>query len=101
MAGAALYLVRTAPGDAFSGAAFWIVLATILVGTELSVTIGIFAAVGRFPDLHQRWMLLSYGFLMTVPLLRLERGALPWFLPGRSMEDVNRVAIMHLGSVVA
>ncbi|MFG2827605.1 DUF2306 domain-containing protein [Streptomyces sp. NPDC048434] len=101
MAGAALYLVRTAPGDAFSGAAFWIVLTTILVGTVLSVTFGIFAAVGRFPDLHQRWMLLCYGFLMTAPLLRLEWGALPRLLPGLPMEDINRVAIMHLGSVVA
>lgn len=101
MAGAALYLMRTAPRDAFSGPAFWIVLATILVGTVLSVTFGIFAAVGRFPDLHQRWMLLCYGFLMTAPLLRIEWGALPRLLPGLSMADINRVAIMHLGSVVA
>ncbi|MFI0787618.1 DUF2306 domain-containing protein [Streptomyces lydicus] len=101
MAGAGLYLVRTAPGDAFSGAAFWIVLATILVGTVMSVTYGIFAAVKGFPDLHQRWMLLCYGFLMTAPLLRLEWGALPSIFPGLSMEDINRVAIMHLGSVVA
>ncbi|BDM71054.1 hypothetical protein HEK616_45410 [Streptomyces nigrescens] len=101
MAGAAAYLVRTAPQDAFSGAAFWIALTTILVGTVLSVTFGIFAAVGRFPDLHQRWLLLCYGFLMTAPLLRLEWGALPWLLPGLSMADINRVAVMHLGSVVA
>jgi hypothetical protein len=101
MAGAALYLTRTGLRDAFSGPAFWIVLATILVGTVLSVTFGIFAAVGRFPDLHQRWMLLCYGFLMTAPLLRIEWGALPWLLPGLSMADINRVAIMHLGSVVA
>ncbi|MFG2210150.1 DUF2306 domain-containing protein [Streptomyces sp. NPDC048638] len=100
MAGAAVYLVRTAPGDAFSGAAFWIVLATILVGTVMSVTWGIFAAVGNFPDLHQRWMLLCYGYLMTAPLLRLEWGMLPWFFPGLSMADINRIAIMHLGSVV-
>ena len=40
-------------------------LATILAGTVLSVTFGIFAAVGRLPDLHQRWMLLCYGYLMT------------------------------------
>ncbi|MEU9504155.1 DUF2306 domain-containing protein [Streptomyces sp. NPDC048196] len=101
MAGAAAYLVRTAPRDAFSGPAFWIVLTTILVGTVLSVTFGIFAAVGRFPDLHQRWLLLCYGFLMTAPLLRLEWGVLPWLLPGLSMADINRVAVMHLGSVVA
>ncbi|GAA2678484.1 DUF2306 domain-containing protein [Streptomyces lunalinharesii] len=100
MAGAAVYLARTAPGEAFSGPAFWIVLATILVGTVLSVTFGILAAVGGLPDLHQRWMLLCYGYLMTAPLLRLEWGALPALLPGLSMEDVNRVAIMHLGSVV-
>ncbi|MFB6567818.1 DUF2306 domain-containing protein [Streptomyces noursei] len=100
MAGAAVYLARTAPGEAFSGPAFWIVLATILVGTVLSVTFGILAAVGGLPDLHQRWMLLCYGYLMTAPLLRLEWGALPVLLPGLSMEDVNRVAIMHLGSVV-
>ncbi|MFI0216100.1 DUF2306 domain-containing protein [Streptomyces lydicus] len=101
MAGAGIYLARTAPGDAFSGAAFWIVLATIMVGTVMSVTYGIFAAVKGFPDLHQRWMLLCYGFLMTAPLLRLEWGALPWVFPGLSMEDINRIAIMHLGSVVA
>ncbi|GGU73471.1 hypothetical protein GCM10010211_44280 [Streptomyces albospinus] len=101
MAGAAIYLVRTAPGDAFSGPAFWIVLATILVGTVMSVTYGIFAAVAKFPDLHQRWMLLCYGYLMTAPLLRLEWGALPAILPGLSLEDINRVAIMHLGSLVA
>ncbi|MFJ7154091.1 DUF2306 domain-containing protein [Streptomyces sp. NPDC101118] len=101
MAGAALYLARTAPEDAFGGAAFWIVLATILVGTVLSVTYGIIAALGRHPDLHQRWMLLCYGFLMTAPLLRLEWGALPYVLPGLSMEQVNQVAVMHLGSVVA
>jgi hypothetical protein len=101
MVGAALYLARTAPRDAFSGPAFWIVLATILAGTVLSVTFGIFAAVGRFPDLHQRWMLLCYGFLMTAPLLRIEWGVLPWLFPGLSMAGINRVAIMHLGSVVA
>ncbi|MFE7295654.1 DUF2306 domain-containing protein [Streptomyces sp. NPDC057579] len=100
MAGAAVYLARTAPRDAFSGPAFWIVLATILVGTVLSVTFGILAAVGNLPDLHQRWMLLCYGYLMTAPLLRLEWGALPVLLPGLSMEEVNRVAVMHLGSVV-
>ncbi|MCZ4096725.1 MULTISPECIES: DUF2306 domain-containing protein [Streptomyces] len=100
MTGAAIYLVRTAPADAFSGAAFWIDLTTILIGTVMSVTFGIFAAVGSFPDLHQRWMLLCYGYLMTAPLLRFEWGALPWFFPGLSMEEINRVAIMHLGSVV-
>ncbi|MFE6175711.1 DUF2306 domain-containing protein [Streptomyces sp. NPDC056464] len=101
MTGAGLYLARTAPEDAFSGAAFWIVLATILVGTVMSVTFGILAAVGGFPDLHQRWMLLCYGFLLTAPLLRLEWGGLPRLLPGLSMEEINQVAIMHLGSVVA
>ncbi|MFF4606241.1 DUF2306 domain-containing protein [Streptomyces sp. NPDC001339] len=101
MAGAAVYLVRTAPGDAFSGAAFWIVLATLLVGTVMSVTYGIAAAIGKLPDLHQRWMLLCYGFLMSAPLLRLEWGVLPSLMPGLSMADINRVAIMHLGSVVA
>ena len=101
MAGAALYLARTAPEDAFSGAAFWIVLATILVGTVMSVTFGVLAAVGGFPDLHQRWMLLCYGFLLTAPLLRFEWGGLPLILPGLSMAEINRVATMHLGSVVA
>ncbi|MFE2012248.1 DUF2306 domain-containing protein [Streptomyces sp. NPDC059491] len=101
MGGAALYLVRTPPEEAFSGAAFWIVLATILVGTVGSVTFGILAAVRGFPDLHQRWMLLCYGFLMTAPLLRLEWGFLPSVYPGLDMLDINRVAIMHLGSLVA
>ncbi|MFJ5033473.1 DUF2306 domain-containing protein [Streptomyces sp. NPDC088560] len=100
MAGAGLYLARTPPRDAFSGTAFWIVLATILVGTVLSVAFGILAAVGRLPDLHQRWMLLAYGYLLTAPLLRLEWGALPALLPGLPMTEVNRVAIMHLGSLV-
>ncbi|WP_327065049.1 DUF2306 domain-containing protein [Kitasatospora sp. NBC_01302] len=100
MAGAAVYLARTRLADAFGGSTFWIVLATILVGTVLSVTFGILAAVGRLPDLHQRWMLLCYGFLMTAPLLRLEWGVLPWLLPGLPMTEINRVAIMHLGSVV-
>ncbi|MER5962173.1 DUF2306 domain-containing protein [Streptomyces sp. NPDC002057] len=101
MAGAALYLLRTPPAEAFSGAAFWIVLATILVGTVGSVTFGVLAAVRGFPDLHQRWMLLCYGFLMTAPLLRLEWGALPWLYPGLSLQEINRVAIMHLGALVA
>ncbi|WP_030945509.1 DUF2306 domain-containing protein [Streptomyces sp. NRRL S-646] len=101
MAGAGIYLARTAPEDAFSGAAFWLVLATILVGTVLSVSFGILAAVGGFPDLHQRWMLLCYGFLLTAPLLRLEWGGLPLLLPGLSMAEINQVAIMHLGSLVA
>ncbi|MET7941922.1 DUF2306 domain-containing protein [Streptomyces sp. NPDC005302] len=101
MAGAALYLARTAPADAFSGAAFWIVLATILVGTVLSVTLGVLAAVAGHPDLHQRWMLLCYGFLLTAPLLRFEWGGLPMIMPGLSMAEINRAATMHLGSVVA
>ncbi|MGW0033233.1 DUF2306 domain-containing protein [Streptomyces sp. NPDC003314] len=101
MAGAALYLVRTPPEEAFSGAAFWIVLATILVGTVGSVTFGVLAAVRGFPDLHQRWTLLCYGFLMTAPLLRLEWGALPRLYPGLDILDVNRVAIMHLGALVS
>ncbi|MFE9433603.1 DUF2306 domain-containing protein [Streptomyces sp. NPDC006640] len=101
MAGAALYLARTAPEDAFSGAAFWIVLATILVGTVLSVTFGVLSAVAGYPDLHQRWMLLCYGFLLTAPLLRFEWGGLPMIMPGLSMAEINRAATMHLGSVVA
>lgn len=101
MAGAALYLVRTPPEQAFSGASFWIVLATILVGTVGSVTFGVLAAVRGFPDLHQRWLLLCYGFLMTAPLLRLEWGFLPSLYPGLGILDINRVAIMHLGSLVA
>ncbi|MFF2364420.1 DUF2306 domain-containing protein [Streptomyces sp. NPDC058122] len=101
MTGAGLYLARTAPEDAFSGAAFWIVLATILVGTVMSVTFGVLAAVGGFPDLHQRWMLLCYGFLLTAPLLRFEWGGLPLILPGLSMAEINQLATMHLGSVVA
>ncbi|TXS33070.1 DUF2306 domain-containing protein [Streptomyces sp. adm13(2018)] len=101
MAGAALYLLRTPPTEAFSGASFWIVLATILVGTVGSVTFGILAALRGFPDLHQRWLLLCYGFLMTAPLLRLEWGALPALYPGLPLQDINRVAIMHLGALVA
>ncbi|MEU2234666.1 DUF2306 domain-containing protein [Streptomyces vietnamensis] len=101
MAGAALYLVRTPPAEAFSGAAFWIVLATILVGTVGSVTFGILAAVRGFPDLHQRWLLLCYGFLMTAPLLRIEWGLLPSLYPGLGLADINRVAIMHLGALVS
>ncbi|MGI5460689.1 DUF2306 domain-containing protein [Streptomyces sp. CA-249302] len=100
MASAALYLARTAPEDAFSGAAFWIVLATILLGTVLSVTFGVLAAIGGYPDLHQRWMLLCYGYLLTAPLLRLEWGALPRLLPGLPMTAINLVAIQHLGSLV-
>ncbi|MCX5389242.1 DUF2306 domain-containing protein [Streptomyces sp. NBC_00094] len=101
MAGAALYLVRTPPEQAFSGAAFWIVLATILVGTVGSVSLGVLAAIRGLPDLHQRWMLLCYGFLMTAPLLRLEWGFLPSLYPGLSIQDINRVAIMHLGALVS
>ncbi|MFK0215814.1 DUF2306 domain-containing protein [Streptomyces sp. NPDC090298] len=100
MAGAALYLVRTPPEQAFSGAAFWIVLATILAGTVGSVTFGVLAAVRGLPDLHQRWMLLCYGFLMTAPLLRIEWGLLPSLYPGLGLADINRVAIMHLGALV-
>jgi len=100
MAGAGIYLARTAPEDAFSGPAFWIVLATLLAGTVLSVTLGILAAVRGLLDLHQRWMLLCYGFLLTAPLLRLEWGFLPRLLPDLTMEQINQVAIMHLGSVV-
>ncbi|MEU6978234.1 DUF2306 domain-containing protein [Streptomyces sp. NPDC046371] len=101
MAGAAVYLARTPPHEAFSGAAFWIVLATILAGTVFSVTFGVLTAVAGLPELHQRWMLLGYGYLMTAPLLRLEWGALPVLYPGLSLQDVNRVAIMHLGALVA
>ncbi|MFI8962431.1 DUF2306 domain-containing protein [Streptomyces sp. NPDC053493] len=100
MAGAAVYLARTPPGEAFSGAAFWIVLATILTGTVLAVTFGILTAVTGLPDLHQRWMLLGYGYLMTAPLLRLEWGALPALYPGLDLQAVNRVALMHLGALV-
>ncbi|MFJ7961686.1 DUF2306 domain-containing protein [Streptomyces sp. NPDC096319] len=101
MAGAAVYLVRTPPAQAFSGAAFWIVLATILAGTVGSVTFGVLAAVRGLPDLHQRWMLLCYGFLMTAPLLRLEWGLLPRLYPGLGLAEINRVAIMHLGALVS
>ncbi|MEV5971723.1 DUF2306 domain-containing protein [Streptomyces sp. NPDC051921] len=100
MGGAAVYLARTPPEQAFSGAAFWIVLATILVGTVFAVTFGVLTAVTGLPDLHQRWMLLSYGYLMTAPLLRVEWGVLPALYPGLSLQDVNRVAIMHLGALV-
>ncbi|MFJ3901626.1 DUF2306 domain-containing protein [Streptomyces sp. NPDC090025] len=100
MGGAAVYLARTAPERAFSGAAFWIVLATVLVGTVFAVTFGVLTAVTGLPELHQRWMLLCYGYLMTAPLLRLEWGALPALYPGLGLQDVNRVAIMHLGLLV-
>ena len=100
MAGAAVYLARTAPADAFGGTVFWIALATIGIGTVLSVTAGIFAAQEGMPDVHQRWMLLCYGFLMTAPLLRLEWGALPSVYPHLSMVEINQIATMHLGSLV-
>ncbi|MFI8511995.1 DUF2306 domain-containing protein [Streptomyces sp. NPDC085460] len=101
MAGAAVYLVRTPPERAFSGAAFWVVLAVILVGTVGSVTFGVLAALTGHPDLHQRWLLLCYGFLMTAPLLRLEWGFLPTLYPGLTIQEINRVAIMHLGALVS
>ncbi|AUG75606.1 hypothetical protein CFP65_0652 [Kitasatospora sp. MMS16-BH015] len=101
MGGAAVYLARTAPKDAFGGEAFWIVLATILVGTVLSTLLGVLAAIGRLPAAHQRWMLLCYGYLMTAPLLRIEWMVLPWFFPGQSMTAINRIALTHLGSLVA
>lgn len=101
MAAAAVYLARTPPAQAFSGAAFWVALAAVLVGTVLSVTFGIAAAVVRMPDVHQRWMLLCFGFLMSAPLLRLEWGALPMLYPGLSMERINEIATMHLGSICA
>ncbi|MCC9309528.1 DUF2306 domain-containing protein [Kitasatospora sp. RB6PN24] len=100
MTGAAVYLLRTKPADAFSGPTFWIVLATILVGTVLSTTMGVIAALARRPDLHQRWMLLCYGYLMTAPLLRLEWVVLPLVFPGLPVTETNRIAVMHLGSVV-
>ncbi|MGC0314470.1 DUF2306 domain-containing protein [Kitasatospora acidiphila] len=100
MAGAADYLLRTRPADAFSGPTFWIVLATILVGTVLSATMGVIAALTRRPDLHQRWTLLCYGYLMTAPVLRLEWMVLPFVFPGLSVAEINRIAVMHLGSVV-
>ncbi|MDH6140320.1 hypothetical protein P3T35_002328 [Kitasatospora sp. GP30] len=100
MAGAADYLLRTRPAGAFSGPTFWIVLATILVGTVLSATMGVIAALTRRPDLHHRWMLLCYGYLMTAPLLRLEWMVLPFVFPGLSVAEINRIAVMHLGSVV-
>ncbi|MFG2825432.1 DUF2306 domain-containing protein [Kitasatospora sp. NPDC048365] len=100
MAAAAAYLARTAPEDAFGGASFWIVLSVILVGTVLSCTFGVLAALTRRPDIHQRWMLLCYGYLMTAPLLRLEWGTLPRFWPGLPMQDINRLALMHLGTLV-
>lgn len=100
MGGAAVYLARTPPEQAFSGAAFWIVLATILVGTVFAVTFGVLTAVTGLPELHQRWMLLCYAYLMTAPLLRLEWGALPALYPGLGLQEINRVAIMHLGLLV-
>jgi uncharacterized membrane protein len=101
MAAAAVYLARTPPDQAFSGPAFWVALTAILAGTVLSVTFGILAAVARMPQLHQRWMLLCFGFLMSAPLLRLEWGALPVLYPGLSMMRINEIATMHLGSVCA
>ncbi|MFD4555180.1 hypothetical protein ACFWP5_12825 [Streptomyces sp. NPDC058469] len=54
MAGAGIHLARTAPKDAFSGPAFWIVLATLLVGTVLSVSFGILAPAHRGADARGR-----------------------------------------------
>lgn len=101
MAAAAVYLARTPPAQAFSGAAFWVALAAILVGTVTSVSFGIVAAIARMPDVHLRWMLLCFGFLMSAPLLRLEWGALPVLYPGLTMMRINEIATMHLGSVCA
>lgn len=100
MAGAAVYLARTPPAQAFSGPTFWLVLATLLVGTVMSTTLGVGAALTGFPDLHQRWLLLCYGYLMTAPLLRLEWGVLPLVLGDQPVTELNRVAVMHLGSIV-
>ncbi|MEU8541319.1 DUF2306 domain-containing protein [Streptomyces sp. NPDC048717] len=100
MAGVALYLIRTRPEETFSGAAFWVVLATLLTGTVLSVTFGILTAVAGLPELHQRWMLLCYAYLMTAPLLRIEWGALPALYPGLTLQEINLVALMPLGTFV-
>ncbi|WP_370415578.1 hypothetical protein [Streptomyces fradiae] len=74
MGGAAAYLARTPPEQAFSGAAFWIARATILVGTVFAVTFGVLTAVTGLPELHQRWFptpVVAGAYAVVVGVLQL------------------------------
>ena len=83
------------------GAVFQVALTSILLGTVTAVTAGIVEIRAGRPQSHQRWMVLSFAFLMTAPLLRLEWGFLPEFYPGLSMAEINAIGSMTLGGFVA
>ncbi len=101
MAGAGVYLARTPTNEVYSGALFQVALAAILLGTVLAVIAGVFEITQGRRQTHQRWMVLSYGFLLTAPLLRLEWGALPAIWPDLTMDQINRIGSMTLGGLVA
>lgn len=101
MAGAGIYLARTPSAEVFSGPVFAIALGAIGLGTVTSVTAGIIEVRQGHVQSHQRFMTLSYGYLMTAPLLRLQWATLPLLLPGLSLAAINRIAIMNMGGIVA
>ncbi len=71
MAGAMAFLLAVGPEGTYDGAAFYLQLWALALGTTIGVTLGIAAAVKRQIAMHQALMAYAFALLLTAPLLRV------------------------------
>lgn len=71
MAGAMAFLLAVGPEGTFDGAAFYLQLWALALGTTIGVGLGLAAAVKRQIAMHQALMAYAFALLLTAPLLRV------------------------------
>ncbi len=71
MGSAIWYLAHTAPEDVFSGPAFSIGLAANAASVLSTLALAVFAIRARDYRSHMGWMALTYGSILSAPVLRL------------------------------
>lgn len=71
MVGAMAFLLAVGPEGTYDGAAFYLQLWALALGTTIGVTLGLAAAVKRQIAMHQALMAYAFALLLTAPLLRV------------------------------
>jgi uncharacterized membrane protein YozB (DUF420 family) len=95
MVGSFAYLISVGPADTFDGPGFYLQLWALGLGTFLSVSLGVVAAVKRQITMHQPLMALAFSLLLTAPLLRIG-----YLVLGRAWPETTQLETNLAGAAI-
>jgi hypothetical protein len=96
MVGAAGYLLTTPPAKAFAGLPFHRALSAACVATTLSILAALYFIRKRDIAKHQVCMSLSFVFLLTAPLLRIDWTITGWLGHGATETELHQFVLCLL-----